>query len=211
MKTWSRYHPHVTKSNNIVCTHYVKVSCILCLCIILFDTSKASENLTFILKQSLILSSFCVCIIICCLGAMKIEGSIEEMISNLFPNFDLYLEDLMQIAIQNIFWMAIVDLTRSSFISFTVTVWEKLKLSKSPAEPLKLTHDMNSRRDWDEQNYSRPTRKVKNGQRKEVTVSQDNRIRKWYTHFPLGVILFGWWFWWWRDFHVYWVWKINCC
>ena len=40
----------------------------------------------------LVLSSFCVCIIICCLGAMKIEGSIEEMISNLFPNFDLYFE-----------------------------------------------------------------------------------------------------------------------
>ena len=31
--------------------------CILCLCIILCDTSKASENLTFVLKQSLILSS----------------------------------------------------------------------------------------------------------------------------------------------------------
>ena len=78
--------PHVMKSNNIVCTHYVKVFCILCLCIILFDTSKASENLTFILKQSLILSSFCTCVsvIICCLGAMKIKGSIEEMIANLF-------------------------------------------------------------------------------------------------------------------------------
>ena len=25
---------------------------------------------------------------------MKIEGSIEEMISNLFPNFDLYFEDV---------------------------------------------------------------------------------------------------------------------
>ena len=64
--------PRVTKSNNIVCTHYVKVFCILCLCIILFDTSKASENLTFILKQSLILSSFCTCvsIIICCLSTI---------------------------------------------------------------------------------------------------------------------------------------------
>ena len=41
--------PRVTKSNNIVCTHYVKVFCILCLSIILFDTSKALENLTFIL------------------------------------------------------------------------------------------------------------------------------------------------------------------
>ena len=80
----------ITKSNNIVCTHYVKVFCILCLCIILFDTSKASENLTFIL------SSFCTCvsIIICCLAAMKIEGLIEEMISNLFQNCDVYFEDL---------------------------------------------------------------------------------------------------------------------
>ena len=84
-----------TESNNILCTH-VKVFCILCLCIILFDISKASENLTFILKQSLILSSFCTCvsIIICCLGAMKIEGSIEEMISNLFQNCDVYFDDL---------------------------------------------------------------------------------------------------------------------
>ena len=94
--------PCVMKSNNIVCTHYVKVSCILCLCIILLDTSKASGNLTFILK-SLILSGFCVCIIICCLGAMKIEGSIEEMISNIFPNFDVYFEEVMQIAIQSMF------------------------------------------------------------------------------------------------------------
>ena len=77
--------PHVTKSNNIVCTHYVKVFCILCRFIIISDASKASEDLTFILKQSLILSSFCTCvtIITCCLAAMKIEGSIEEMILNL--------------------------------------------------------------------------------------------------------------------------------
>ena len=33
---------------------------ILCLCIIFCDTRKASENLTFILKQSIILSSVCV-------------------------------------------------------------------------------------------------------------------------------------------------------
>ena len=77
--------PHVTKSNNIVCTHYVKVFYILCRFIIISDASKASEDLTFILKQSLILSSFCTCvtIITCCLAAMKIEGSIEEMILNL--------------------------------------------------------------------------------------------------------------------------------
>ena len=44
-----------SKSNSIV-----YLFCILCLCIILYDTSKASKNLTFILKQSLILPSVCV-------------------------------------------------------------------------------------------------------------------------------------------------------
>ena len=100
VRTWQKLEnliaisPRVTKSSNIVCTHYVKVFCILCLCIILSDTSKASENLTFILKQSLILSSFCTCvsIIICCLAAMKIEGSIGKMISNLFQNCDVSFE-----------------------------------------------------------------------------------------------------------------------
>ena len=53
--------------------------CILCLCIILCDTSKASENLTFVLKQSLILSSVFVVIIICCLHAIKIKDSVEQM------------------------------------------------------------------------------------------------------------------------------------
>ena len=37
----------------------VKVFCILCLCIVLCDTSKASENLTFILKQSHSVKCFC--------------------------------------------------------------------------------------------------------------------------------------------------------
>ena len=59
-------------SSSTVCTDYVevfsmnvnlKMFCILCLCIILCDTSKASENLTFVLKQSLILSSVFVFII----------------------------------------------------------------------------------------------------------------------------------------------------
>ena len=42
--------------------------------------------MAFILKQSPILWSFCtyVTIIICCLAAMKIEGSIEEIISEPF-------------------------------------------------------------------------------------------------------------------------------
>ena len=48
----------------------LKVFCILCLCIILCDTSKASENLTFILKQSL---SVVVFIYICGVCAMKMN------------------------------------------------------------------------------------------------------------------------------------------
>ena len=53
----------------------LKVFCILCLCIILCDTSKASENLTFILKQSLIRSSVVVVIHICVVCAMKMKES----------------------------------------------------------------------------------------------------------------------------------------
>ena len=49
--------PRVTKSSNIVCTHYVKVFCILCPCIILFDTSKA-QQIWLSFRNSLILSSF---------------------------------------------------------------------------------------------------------------------------------------------------------
>ena len=53
-------------SSSTICTDYfelfsmnvnLKMFCILCLCFILCDTSKASENLTFILKRSLILST----------------------------------------------------------------------------------------------------------------------------------------------------------
>ena len=57
----------------------LKVFCILCLCIILCDTSKASENLTFILKQSLILSSVVVVIYICGVCAMKMKESAPEI------------------------------------------------------------------------------------------------------------------------------------
>ena len=52
---------------------FVVLYCLIILFIIICDTSKASENLTFVLKQSLILSSGFVVIIICCLGAMEIE------------------------------------------------------------------------------------------------------------------------------------------
>ena len=55
-------------SSNTVCTDYVelfsmnvnlKMFCILSLCIILCDASKASENLTFVLKQSYSVECFC--------------------------------------------------------------------------------------------------------------------------------------------------------
>ena len=62
----------------------VKMFCILCLCIILCDTSKASENLTFVLKQSLILSSaFVSVIIICCCDVP------EEVSVSFDPEVDL--------------------------------------------------------------------------------------------------------------------------
>ena len=61
-------------------------------CIILCDTSKASENLTFVLKQSLILSSDFVVIIICCLGVMKTKDSVEQMTLDLFQNCDVLEE-----------------------------------------------------------------------------------------------------------------------
>ena len=67
---------------------YLKMFCILCIC----DTSKASENLTFVLKQSLILSSDFVVIIICCLGVMKTKDSVEQMTLDLFQNCDVLEE-----------------------------------------------------------------------------------------------------------------------
>ena len=83
-------------SSSTVCTNYVelfsmnvKMLYILCLCIILCDASKASENLTFVLKQSLILSSAFLVIIMCCLGAMKIKDSVEQMTLDLFQNCDV--------------------------------------------------------------------------------------------------------------------------
>ena len=68
----------------------LKMFYILCLCIILYDTSKASENLTFVLKQGLILLSVFV-VIICCLGAVKIKDSVEQLnyIIDLFQNVDV--------------------------------------------------------------------------------------------------------------------------
>ena len=63
--------------------------CILCLCIILCDTSKASENPTFVLKRSLIQSSVFVVIIICCLRAIKIKDFVEQMMLDLFQHCDV--------------------------------------------------------------------------------------------------------------------------
>ena len=51
--------------------------CILCLCIILCDTSKASENLTFETKSH---SVECFAVVIICrhyLGAMNIKDSVD--------------------------------------------------------------------------------------------------------------------------------------
>ena len=45
-----------------------------------------SEATTFVLKQSLILSSVFAVIIICCLGAMK---TVEQIVLDLFQNCDL--------------------------------------------------------------------------------------------------------------------------
>ena len=61
--------------------------CILCLCIILCATRKASENLTFVLKQSRILSSVFAVIIICCLAAMK--KTVEQITLDLFQDCDV--------------------------------------------------------------------------------------------------------------------------
>ena len=72
------------------CILCLVLSCLVILCIILCgDTSKASENLAFALKQCLILSSVFVVIIICCLGAMKIKDSVEQITLDLFQNCDV--------------------------------------------------------------------------------------------------------------------------
>ena len=55
---------------------------ILCLCIILCDTSKALENLTFVLK-----SHFVECF--CCPRDIKIKDFVEQMTIDLFQNCDV--------------------------------------------------------------------------------------------------------------------------
>ena len=57
----------------------LKVFCILCLYIILCDTSEVSENLTLILKDSLILSTVVVIYYICGVYAMKMKESAPEI------------------------------------------------------------------------------------------------------------------------------------
>ena len=88
--------------------------CILCFCIILFDTR--FWNKVSFCRVSVHVSS----IIICCLGAMKIEGSMEEMISNLFQNCDEYFEDVNENGDPEL-----IDLATTDFILFTVIVREK--------------------------------------------------------------------------------------
>ena len=51
--------PRGTESQKIVCGYYVRVLCIVCLCIILCGARKDSENLTLILKQSYSLERLC--------------------------------------------------------------------------------------------------------------------------------------------------------
>ena len=69
--------------------------CILCLCIILRDTSTASEKLTFLSKQSHSVECFC------CHGYLlsgcherKIKYSVEQITLDLFQNFDVSEEVL---------------------------------------------------------------------------------------------------------------------
>ena len=127
----------------------------------------------------------------------------------------------MQIAIQRMFWMAIVDLEQFHFIHSHMR--EKIEVVQdvcaSLAEPLKeLTLEMNFGRAWDEQ---RRTRKVKLGRERKwlsVKTTELESYTHWRTlkfpcgkslipaflpvlfHFSLGVrLLFSWWLWLWRD------------
>ena len=129
----------------------------------------------------------------------------------------------MQIAIQSMFWMPTVDLATSSFILFTAIVRENIEVVEDVCEPGRAF----------ERTYAwilaaTEMNKTIQDETETVKLSQDNRIRKWYTlkkfeismrktinpaflpvffHFSLGVILlFSWWFWWWRDFRD-WVWS----
>ena len=73
-------------------------------------------------------------------------------------------------------WQSEISLRAVSFYSLC----EKRRLREPPAEPLKeLTHEFRPRLRWTKLFKTNP--KGQTGQRREVTVSQDNRIRKWYT------------------------------
>ena len=72
------------------------------------------------MKQSLILSSDFVVIIICCLGAMKIKDSVEQMTLDLiFQNCNVTQE--VSVTIPS------ADLTTSGFILFAVIRREKIQ------------------------------------------------------------------------------------
>ena len=115
-------------------------------------------------KVSFCCASFCVCIIICCLDAMKIEGSIEEMISNLFPNFDLYFEDVNANCDPEQVLNGNHRCHYEQFHFIHSLCERELKLSKTFARA-QLSNwkniRMNSGRDWNEQNYSGRRPKVK--------------------------------------------------
>ena len=66
----------------------LKVLCILLLCIILADTSKASENLTFVWDQNFTLLCIYVVVATFWLGAMKVKQSVEQM-ALLFENWEM--------------------------------------------------------------------------------------------------------------------------
>ena len=87
--------PRVSRSmkdaSSSTCTDHVemfsikvnlKVFCPVCLCIILCDSSKASENLTLISKEIVILSS--ICVIVCCVNAKKTKETVEQIALGLF-------------------------------------------------------------------------------------------------------------------------------
>ena len=90
----------------------------------------------------------------------------------------------MQIAIQSMFRMPIVDLATSSFILFTAIVQEKNQSCRrrlhEPSRTFEKTYAWIPAARWTKLLKTNP--KGQTGQRKEVTVSQDNRIRMQKNH-----------------------------
>ena len=72
----------------------LKVLCILLLCIILADTSKASENLTFLWNQRFTLLCICVVVATFWLSAMKIKQAADN-VALLFENWNMIEEEVV--------------------------------------------------------------------------------------------------------------------